>query len=283
MYRLIFVAPVARAGRRLWSVMNESDMTEIHTDTDISAAQAVFERDGFVVARALCPSRCLQRMRLSVERDLAAGVAPVEYEADVAYPGAPADRDAPGGKTVRRLLDALGRDPVFAGWACGEAVTAWARGLLRAGDIRIVRAHHNCIMTKHPDYSSATGWHQDIRYWSFDRPQLVNAWTALDTEACDNGGMQLIPGSHRAVFDSRAFDSNRFFRSELPANRRWIDSAIQVALQPGDVLFFHAALLHAAGRNLTDRRKRAVVFSYRPESNRPLPGTRSAGAEDLVP
>lgn len=250
---------------------------------DMSAAQAVFERDGFVVVPGMCPSAQLQRMRISVERDLAAALGPVEYEADVAYPGAPPDRDAAGGKTVRRLLDALGRGSDFADWACCSEVTGGVRALLRTQDIRVVRAHHNCIMTKHPDYSSATGWHQDIRYWSFDRPELVNIWTALDNEACDNGGMRLIPGSHCAVFDTQAFDSNRFFRTEHPANRAWIDSAIQVDLRPGDVLFFHAALLHAAGRNLTKRRKRAVVFSYRPESNRPLPGTRSAAVEDLAP
>jgi phytanoyl-CoA hydroxylase len=222
-------------------------------------------------------------MRACVERDLAAVAGPVEYEADVAYPGAPSDRDAPGGHTVRRLLDALGRDPVFVDWACSAALTGWARALLGVRDIRVVRAHHNCIMTKHPDYSSATGWHQDIRYWSFDRPELVNAWTALDIEACDNGSMRLIPGSHRAVFDTSAFDSDRFFRTDHPANRAWIESAVQVDMQPGDVLFFHAALLHAAGRNLTARRKRAVVFSYRPVNNRPLPGTRSAAGADLDP
>jgi phytanoyl-CoA hydroxylase len=261
--------------------MNQPDMTEI--TADMSAAQDAFEHDGYVVARALCPPARLQQMGLAVERDLAAALAPVEYEAEVAYPGAPDGRDAPGGDTVRRLLDALGRDPAFADWACCRAMTAWVRALLRAREIRVVRAHHNCIMTKHPDYSSATGWHQDIRYWSFDRPELVNAWTALDREACDNGGMRLIPGSHRAAFDARAFDSERFFRDDYAANRAWTASAIQVDLQPGDVLFFHAGLLHAAGRNLTDRRKRAVVFSYRAESNRPQPDRRSAAADDLDP
>lgn len=261
--------------------MNEPDSAEI--TADLSAAQAAFERDGFVVAPGLCPPARLAQMRLAVERDLDAALAPLEFEADVAYPGAPSGRDAPGGHTVRRLLDALGRDREFADWACCAAMTARVRALLRSREIRVVRAHHNCIMTKHPDYSSATGWHQDIRYWSFDRPELVNAWTALDRESRDNGGMRLIPGSHRAVFDTRAFDSDRFFRSERAANREWIDGAIQVDMQPGDVLFFHAALLHAAGRNLTDLRKRAVVFSYRAEGNRPLPGTRSAAAEDLDP
>ena len=242
-----------------------------------------FRRDGFAVVRGLCPQTLVDRMRLGAERDLAVSLAPLEFESDLAYPGAPTGRDSPGGRTVRRLLDALDRDPVFMDWACSPCLTGIARALLRTDDIRVVRAHHNCIMTKHPDYSSATGWHQDIRYWSFRQPELVNAWTALDSESRDNGGMCLIPGSHRATFDAQAFDSQRFFRPEYPANRRWIESAVQIDLEPGDVLCFHAALLHAAGRNLTNRRKRAVVFSFRAADNEPIPGTRSAAAPDLHP
>lgn len=246
-------------------------------------APASFARDGFVIARGLCDHATVDALRAATERDLAGPAAPVEYEADVAYPGAPAARSAPGGGTVRRLLDALSRDPVFARWAASPALTGWARRLLDSERIRVVRAHHNCIMTKHPRHSSATGWHQDIRYWSFERPELVNAWTALDEEGPDNGGMRLIPGSHRAAFEPDAFDGDRFFRADHPPNRPWIERSVQVDLGPGDVLFFHAALLHAAGPNRTDQRKRAVVFSYRAADNRPRPGTRSAAREDPDP
>jgi phytanoyl-CoA hydroxylase len=257
-------------------------MKEVHGQA-AQRALASFARDGFVIARRLCSPARLRALRQVTERELAGSVEPLEYEADVAYPGAPATRAAPGGDTIRRLLDALARDPVFVDWACEPALTRWVRGLLAEDDVRVVRAHHNCVMTKHPRHSSATGWHQDIRYWSFDRPDLVNAWTALDVEGPDNGGMQLIPGSHRAVFGAESFDGERFFRADHPANRRWIERAVQVDLSPGDVLFFHASLLHAAGPNLTDQRKRAVVFSYRAAENRPVPGTRSSARRDLDP
>lgn len=242
-----------------------------------------FERDGFAIVRSLCPGETVAAMRAAVERDLAGPVGPLEFEADVAYPGAPARRDQPGGDTVRRLLDALGRSAVFARWACSEAVTGFVRDVLEATDIRVVRAHHNCIMTKEPEYSSATGWHQDLRYWSYQRPELVNAWTALDTEAPDNGGMRLIPGSHRAAFPDDAFDADRFFREDLTNNRHWIERAVQADLAPGDVLFFHAGVLHAAGANRTSACKRAVVFSYRDATNAPIAGTRSAAKADLDP
>jgi phytanoyl-CoA hydroxylase len=255
-------------------------------ETDGSAsrrAQESFARDGFMIARGLADREWTGALADATDRDLAEPVEPVEYEADVAYPGAPAERSAPGGETVRRLLDALSRDPVFERWACSPMLTGPVRRLLGSHDIRVLRAHHNCVMTKHPRHSSATGWHQDIRYWSFDRPDLVNAWTALDIEGPDNGGMRLIPGSHRAVFAGECFDPDRFFRTDHAPNRAWIDRAVQVDLAPGDVLFFHAALLHAAGANRTDQRKRAVVFSYRAADNRPRPGTRSAARDDLEP
>lgn len=222
-------------------------------------------------------------MREAAARDLRQACPPLEYEADVAYPGAPASRRAPGGMTVRRLLDALARDPVFVDWACSAELLEPVRRLLGGHDVRVVRAHHNCIMTKQPEFSSMTGWHQDTRYWAFERPALINAWTALDFEGPDNGGMRVIPGSHRAVFDADCFDDQRFFREEGQINRDWIRRAVEIQLSPGDVLLFHAGLLHAAGRNATSQPKRAVVFSYRAADNRPLPGTRSAARPDLDP
>lgn len=247
-------------------------------DESISA----FERDGFLILRAACAPDRVERMRKAARQDLRQRRGPLELESDLGYPGAPASGED-GGDTVRRLLDALDRDPAFTRWAESDALAVPVGALLGSRDIRIVRAHHNCIMTKQPEFSSATGWHQDIRYWSFERPVLVNAWTALGRESADNGGMRLIPGSHRAVLDSDGFDSERFFRDDHPANRVWIERAVQVDLEPGDVLLFHAALLHSAGRNLTGERKLSVVFSYRAADNRPLPGTRSASRTDLEP
>ncbi|MBY6205237.1 phytanoyl-CoA dioxygenase family protein [Halomonas denitrificans] len=241
-----------------------------------------FERDGYRVVPGLCPAGRVAAMRHAAERALSRRASPFELEREVGYPGAPSAH-APGSETIRRLLDALALDPVFSDWACAPDLVAYVKAFLGAPSVRVVRAHHNCVMTKLPEFSSATGWHQDLRYWSYRRPDLVNAWTALGHEARGNGGMRVIPGSHRAKFGSDSFDAQRFFREDAPANRSWLERAVQVDLAPGDVLFFHAGLLHAAGRNLTDRRKLSVVFSYRPADNLPIPGSRSASRPDLDP
>jgi phytanoyl-CoA hydroxylase len=147
--------------------------------------------------------------------------------------------------------------------------------------IDLSQAHHNCVMTKNPAFSSATGWHRDIRYWSFERPDLVSAWLALGSEHADNGGLLLVPGSHRLELSPDRYDEAFFFRTDLDRNRSILANQVPAALEAGDVLFFNARLLHAAGRNATGDRKLAVVFTFHATDNRPVPGTRSASLPDI--
>ncbi len=242
---------------------------------------ARFERDGFVVCPRLADD-ALRRRMLDVTLDgLHRLIEPIEFEADVQYPGSPGSREADGGRTVRRLQQALSRDYAFMEWITQPLVVA-RLGRLLGSDYLCPLAHHNCVMTKHPAFSSDTGWHQDIRYWSFARPELVTMWLALGSERPDNGCLRVIPGSHRMPLDRSRFDDAVFFRADLPENQPLIDQAVHVALDPGDVLFFHCRTLHAATRNHTRETKYSVVFTFRAADNPPRPGTRSAASPELV-
>lgn len=259
--------------------MRKSDSTR---PSDPSALKT-FDEQGFLVIRGLAPPKAVAAMRAAAEADLETAKPPVELEADVRYPGAPTAANEPGGGTVRRLLRAFERDNSFRNWALSPQLLNTARQLLGDSDIRLVQTHHNCVMTKHPRFSSATYWHQDIRYWRFAKNALVNAWTALGDETRDNGCMRVIPGSHRMNFAPGQYDEARFFRRDLEENRTLIKQSVRCELAAGDVLFFHSGLLHAAGRNLTGERKLAVVFTYRAADNPPEAGTRSASLPDIVP
>jgi len=238
---------------------------------------ATLRRQGYVVVRQFAPAAVVTALRDEAERQLASQAGPIEYEADLQYPGAPPSRQAQGGATVRRLLGAYGRGPQFQAWATSPAVAAWLRAYFGETPV-LSTVHHNCVMTKHPAYGSLTGWHQDIRYWSFSQPELVSVWLALGRETADNGGLYFIPGSHTASYSAAQFDEKKFFRDELPENRRWIQQAVCPELEPGDVVFFHCRTLHAARQNGTDRVKFSLVHTYHPQSCRPVEGTRSASA-----
>ena len=242
-----------------------------------------FERDGFVIARGLGDPETVSRMRQVTREHVEREVLPVEFEAEVEYPGAPGSLDAPGGRTIRRLKQAHARDIVFTDWVCSDAMTTCLSQLL-GPEIAMPLAHHNCIMTKQPKHSSDTSWHQDIRYWSYQRPELVSVWLALGSEYPENGGLHVIPGSHRIQFDRAQFDEQLFFREDAPANQELLASVVPVELKPGDVLFFHCRTLHSASRNRSNAMKCSVVFTFRPADNKPKPGSRSArGGALLLP
>jgi len=136
-------------------------------------------------------------------------------------------------------------------------------------------------MTKHPGFSSVTSWHQDIRYWSFDRPELISTWLALGSERSENGGLMVIPGSHQLALDRGRLDAALFLRTDIPENQALIADAKAVELDAGDMLFFHSRTFHAAGQNMTGDIKRSLVFTYRHSSNEPIPETRSAVYPDI--
>ncbi len=240
-----------------------------------------FDRDGYVVARSFVPDKECAQIKAVAQRDLDAEKQPIEYETDTKYPGAPVSLDAPGGRTVRRLLQACTRDPLIAHWAIQHGLAERLRQLL-GPRVELSQAHHNCIMTKNPSYSSITNWHQDIRYWSFTRPELVSVWLALGREYFENGCLLVLPGSHKIDFTPEQVDDALFLRPDVESNKPVIAAQRRVELDPGDVLFFHCRLFHAAGHNQTADTKFSLVFTYHAADNPPVPGTRSASMPDIA-
>jgi len=242
---------------------------------------AGFEQDGFVIARQLADAATCRQMLECARAVLAAPSGPLEYEADLHYPGAPGSRAAAGGNTIRRLKEAHGRHPVFTQFVSQATLVRRLRQLL-GPHIVMPLAHHNCVMTKQPRYSSETGWHQDIRYWSYARPELVSIWLALGRERPDNGCLYLIPGTHTLAVSRERLDEALFLRSDLPENAALIAKKVPAELDPGDVLFFHSRTFHSAGRNQTGDTKFSAVFTFRPLDNPPKPGGRSAAMAELL-
>jgi phytanoyl-CoA hydroxylase len=236
---------------------------------------------GYAIVPRFVPPGALIELNAAARTQLAARAAPVEFEADLQYPGAPPSRAAAGGETVRRLLDAYDRDPAFARAGGAPALRDQLESYF-GESVLMSRVHHNCLMTKHPRYGSLTNWHRDIRYWSFEREDLVSVWLALGEETVGNGALWFVPGSHRMAFDADRFDEAKFFRSDRADNAEILRTAESPRLAPGDAVFFHCNTLHSAGANQSDDIKFSLVYTYHGRSNRPKPGTRSASRTEVA-
>jgi phytanoyl-CoA hydroxylase len=239
-----------------------------------------FSTKGYLILPALADSAYCASVIALAEQALLENTAPIEYEADTRYPGAPVSRDAEGGQTARRLLQAVARSPLLANWATGKKLSLALHQLLGKG-ARLSQVHHNCIMTKQPRFSSLTGWHRDSRYWQFQRAELVSVWLALRNETVENGCLLVLPGSHLWTVTPDQLDSALFLRADSTQNQQLLAQAVTVPLQQGDVLLFHSNLFHAAGCNQTTQTKLSMVFTYRAADNPPLPGSRSASLDEI--
>lgn len=261
-------------------------MSELHktmtNQTLIELQLQQFNRDGYLIMRDLASVEVRQQMIATIEAALNPALGPLEYESDVHYPGSPQSHLSPGGLTPRRLLNAYTRDAIFREWANNPFIISALKQLMNTEHVLLTQSHHNCIMTKMPDYSSQTDWHQDIRYWSFDRPELVNVWLALGDEYAEKGGMKFIPGSHKLDFDRGRFDAEMFLRVDLPENQALVETAVDARLNAGDVMLFHCRTFHAAGKNLTAESKYSLVYSYHAADNNPIPDTRSARLDSVI-
>ena len=258
-------------------MIDSGTVNSAFTDREVSSFQA----DGFLIQRSLVPPTYVARILDIASRDAAMHYGDIEYEAEVQYPGAPQSMDDEGGRTIRRLKQAFSRDPVFSQLVKEPFLLTRLQQLL-GPQVVMPLAHHNCIMTKQPQFSSDTGWHRDVRYWSFESPELVNIWIALGDETLENGCLKLLPGTHRASLQPHQFDQDLFFREDIPDNRPLLDSAVTAELKAGDVLFFHAQCFHSATRNYSDQTKYSAVFTFRSLDNAPQSGTRSSALPELL-
>jgi phytanoyl-CoA hydroxylase len=136
-------------------------------------------------------------------------------------------------------------------------------------------AHHNSIMTKMPQDSTRTFWHQDRRYWHFENDDLVSVWLALGDEYLENGLLEFIPGTHKIDFGKECFDKVSNFLDEYEENKKIIEKRVHQNLSKGDIVLFHCKTLHHASKNSTNEPKISFVYTVRAKSNKPLKDTRS--------
>jgi ectoine hydroxylase-related dioxygenase (phytanoyl-CoA dioxygenase family) len=114
-----------------------------------------------------------------------------------------------------------------------------------------------------PPGSRGQALHQDNFYLKAEPGTCVAAWMALDRVDEANGCLSVVPGSHRwPILCTQKADTRISFTDvtvPLPDQQ----AAVPVEMEPGDVLFFHGALVHGSAPNVTaDRFRRALIGHY---------------------
>lgn len=114
--------------------------------------------------------------------------------------------------------------------------------------------------------STATvGWHQDAYYWPMTPHNSVTVWLAFDDVDVVNGGMKLIPGSHRGglVKHQRNTETDSVLSLQLADGSDFSsDSAIQFQLKAGQCSLHDDRAIHGSPANPSDRRRAGLTIRY---------------------
>ncbi len=119
-----------------------------------------------------------------------------------------------------------------------------------------------------PPTARGQAMHQDNLFLQAHPETCIAAWIAIDDCDGENGGLKVVPGSHRyeLVCPEEADESESFTNAEIKLPKGMI--AEQTELKAGDVLFFHGSMAHGSGPNrITNRFRRSLIFHYVPQSS----------------
>jgi len=215
-----------------------------------------YEADGFVVARGMFSGEEIGLLRRAAKEDRA-------LDQHSFGKG-----DGEGG-TVRLSLWNHPGDTIYGMFARCESIVNSAEKIL-GGE---VYHYHSKMIMKDAKVGGAWAWHQDYGYWYQNGvlfPQLTSAFIAVDPATRQNGCMQVLKGSHHLgrvdhilTGEQAGADMERVREAEKVLER------VYVEMDPGDVLFFHANLLHRSDQNNSDNPRWAMICCYNAARNNP--------------
>ena len=215
-----------------------------------------YERYGFVIARGMFDRGEIDLLRRAGKED---------RELDQHSFGR---ADGEGGVVRLSLWNHPG-DTIYGMFARCESIVNTAEMLL-GGE---VYHYHSKMIMKDAKVGGAWAWHQDYGYWYENGvlfPDLTSAFLAVDPATRENGCMQVLTGSHHMgrldhtlTGDQAGANLERVHEAEkrLPL--------VYVEMDPGDVLFFHANLLHRSDQNRSDNPRWAMICCYNAARNDP--------------
>ncbi|GGI97185.1 phytanoyl-CoA dioxygenase family protein [Streptomyces brasiliensis] len=213
-----------------------------------------FEEQGFTVVRGLFGYDEIDRLCAEFAALHAAGPVPGLFEPRVPADGGPADPLLTHPRVMHpHEIDPLARDVLL---------DARLRTVLEALFGEEVLAAQSMFYFKPPG-ARGQALHQDNFYLRVEPGTCVAAWIACDVIDRDNGGLEVVPGTHRMdLFCPEEADEGLSFAREFVPPPPGL-TAVPVDMEPGDVLFFNGSLVHGSQPNRSaDRFRRSFIAHY---------------------
>lgn len=117
------------------------------------------------------------------------------------------------------------------------------------------------VFHRPPVKGVATPFHQDGEYWPISPMTGSSAWIAVTPTRRANGCMRVIPGSHR-MLGEHVENSGDVFGTVLSPDAFDEAAAVDIELDPGQMLLFHPYLIHGSWPNTSDDPRTGFAVRY---------------------
>ncbi|MGA7799289.1 MAG: phytanoyl-CoA dioxygenase family protein [Gammaproteobacteria bacterium] len=219
--------------------------------------QARFSEDGVVCVRGALDRRGID-------------MAEAAFNWTLAHPG-PGAREVLGGRPGAFYQDHA-NPHAFAAYRALLCDTGLADLVAKVINSESLWLLYEQIWLKEGAETLPTPWHQDLPYVPLEGDHLATLWLNLDPVA-GSDSLEFVPGSHRGpLFNPTAFDPNdpsaAMFADgiwppfpDIEATRdTW--PIVCWAIDPGDVVIFHPAILHGGAATVAGGRRRTISLRY---------------------
>ncbi|MEU6170817.1 ectoine hydroxylase [Streptantibioticus parmotrematis] len=251
-----------------------------------------FDRDGFLAVDQLITPQEVDRYRAELDRL-------------VADPAVRADERAiiePKSKDVRSVFEVHRISDVFAELVRDPRVVERARQILGSD----VYVHQSRINVKPGFGASGFYWHSDFETWHAEdglpRMRAVSVSIALTENHDTNGGLMIMPGSHRTFLGCAGVTPKDNYKRSLqmqdagtPSDAALTEMAGQHGIKlftgkPGSATWFDCNCMHGSGDNITPFPRSNVFIVFNSVENTAVepfaaPARRPEfiGARDFTP
>ncbi len=225
-------------------------------------AVEAYRRDGYYVQRGVFDRRDAQNAAAWLKSQDQEALATSWTERE---PGVPL-AVLPGVHTADHAIGALARHPsilAIAGQLMETPVYIWA----------------SKVNVKAAWCGTAEYYHQDLVYWKdrgYPRNDMMSAMILLDSHAMRNAALHVVPGSHRAGFIEHEpfININGLAKYMVPPStmdRLYNEHGLlTLEGEPGDVIFFHAALVHGSSHNISPESRMIILSQVNTVGNEPI-------------
>ena len=251
-----------------------------------------FGRDGYLVREQLLDEATVDRLRDEAER----------MAADPELAASDRVVGEPGGEAVRSVFEVHRLSSLMAQVVADERLAGAARQVLGSA----VYVHQSRVNRKPGFIGQGFAWHSDFETWHAEdglpNMRTVSVSIALTENYDTNGGLMIMPGSHRTFLGCAGATPEDNYKKSLQMQDAGLPSdealskfadahGIQLFTgKPGSATWFDCNAMHGSGDNITPYPRSNVFIVFNSVENKavepfaaPVARPDFIGARDFTP